>query len=701
MGSGKAYLKQRSSDQKNDPDTNIFTIKFSDLAQEFNNTIHVDPYYCSNCRAILNKYSKLNFIENSSEVRYVCEFCENVNKVKIDKKNIPQNDEIQYLIQSEIEENKIKNEKSVIFCIDVSGSMSTTTKISGKVGCNSENYLQEYEMLKEFIDPKDRPHYLKKLQQKQKNVSHISRKQCVITAIEQQIKMLQEKNPEKVVGLVTFNNEIVVYGDGSQQPIVLSGEQLHKEEEIKRIINQNSKQMMQNSIEKQGDTIIKRFQQLREDGQTALGPALVSALELAKVGKPGSMIIICTDGLANLGLGSLDGDSNRNFYEELGQQAAEKGIIISLVTIKGEGCKIDTLGQLVEKTNGSITRVAPEKIGQDFENIINDAVIGTQVELEVTLHKALQFRGEDNLQQQNIIKRYIGNITRTTVLSFEYQLKSIEELGKLNININQLKSIPFQIKVTYINLKGQKLIRVFTTLVQTTQNIDEAEKEAQVDVIHVRIAQKSAQLAKQGNYQEACIYNQNWDQYVQSNQHINSNHINQQKNHKYSKHNAKLSIALKNQEARCQLSQQFKETSNEKQNDNDKSINLNKQQSTPGGEDTLIFPSSKQNIKNPQSTSIKTTQEKENSIQKNNDNPEVNKETTRPTDSISSSQIWSFQNKKINENQMTKYDSNSFTKQESDFSIIKDKPNSNSESSNESDEDQDFTTLFFYGKATF
>lgn len=42
--------------------------------------------------------------------------------------------------------------------------------------------------------------------------------------------------------------------------------------------------------------------------------------------------------------------------------AVEKGIIISLVTIKGEGCKIDILGELVEKTNGIVTRVNPEKI---------------------------------------------------------------------------------------------------------------------------------------------------------------------------------------------------------------------------------------------------------------------------------------------------------------------------------------------------
>lgn len=56
------------------------------------------------------------------------------------------------------------------------------------------------------------------------------------------------------------------------------------------------------------------------------------------------MVILCTDGLANLGLGSMDGDQDASeFYLELANFAVENGIIVSLVTIKGEGCKIEIL----------------------------------------------------------------------------------------------------------------------------------------------------------------------------------------------------------------------------------------------------------------------------------------------------------------------------------------------------------------------
>jgi len=40
---------------------------------------------------------------------------------------------------------------------------------------------------------------------------------------------------------------------------------------------------------------------------TALGPGMLAAVALAGEGKPGSQVIVCTDGMANLGLGKLGG----------------------------------------------------------------------------------------------------------------------------------------------------------------------------------------------------------------------------------------------------------------------------------------------------------------------------------------------------------------------------------------------------------
>lgn len=62
------------------------------------------------------------------------------------------------------------------------------------------------------------------------------------------------------------------------------------------------------------------------------------------------MVIICTDGLSNKGLGRLDLDMNESikFYENISNTAKENGVVLSLISIKGEGCKVDILGNLVE-----------------------------------------------------------------------------------------------------------------------------------------------------------------------------------------------------------------------------------------------------------------------------------------------------------------------------------------------------------------
>lgn len=67
---------------------------------------------------------------------------------------------------------------------------------------------------------------------------------------------------------------------------------------------------------------------LEEGGTTALGPALLIATTMAGQ-HPGSKVIICTDGKANVGVGRLDleeeMDKEAMFYKGIGNEAVEKG----------------------------------------------------------------------------------------------------------------------------------------------------------------------------------------------------------------------------------------------------------------------------------------------------------------------------------------------------------------------------------------
>lgn len=94
-------------------------------------------------------------------------------------------------------------------------------------------------------------------------------------------------------------------------------------------------------------------------------------------------MVICTDGLANRGLGNLEQENSEAFYSEVGQIAKELGIAISVVSIKGEGCKLEVLSAVADQTQGNVKRVAPQDIAKNFASILKDEVVGTKIQLDV------------------------------------------------------------------------------------------------------------------------------------------------------------------------------------------------------------------------------------------------------------------------------------------------------------------------------
>jgi len=125
-----------------------------------------------------------------------------------------------------------------------------------------------------------------------------------------------------------------------------------------------------------------------------LGPGLLSSVALASNGLPGSKVIICTDGLANVGIGSLEGHhKDEMFYDRVSEYAVEKGVQVSILTIKGDAqCSIKNLGKVANATNGTISRVDPSKLGGEFNKVVEDEIIGIDCEIKIRLNMMFRFR---------------------------------------------------------------------------------------------------------------------------------------------------------------------------------------------------------------------------------------------------------------------------------------------------------------------
>jgi len=113
-----------------------------------------------------------------------------------------------------LEQGVTENDETLIFCIDISGSMNSTSEIQGKVDLKFGISQEEIEMLRQFMEPGDEAqlNFLPGAHNKDK--TFISRKQCVLSAIESQIHELKKVDPHKKIGFVLFNDEVTIVGDG-------------------------------------------------------------------------------------------------------------------------------------------------------------------------------------------------------------------------------------------------------------------------------------------------------------------------------------------------------------------------------------------------------------------------------------------------------------------------------------------------------
>ena len=220
------------------------------------------------------------------------------------------------------------------------------------------------------------------------------------------------------VGFVLFNSSVQIHGDFTKSSALLQSDF----DNFQKLFNYSKlkgNSLMSSSLKKSFVTLKHKIAALEKDakGSTALGPGLVCALGLASQ-TPGSRVILCTDGLANVGLGSFNGINAENaakaFYDQVGDVAVANGVSVSIITVKGNVCRVDALGPLTDRTGGTITRVDPSDL--DLSDVASNNIIATDVHLKVIMHEALTFQNEDNANLHNnksILAKNVGSVTES------------------------------------------------------------------------------------------------------------------------------------------------------------------------------------------------------------------------------------------------------------------------------------------------
>ncbi|XP_033741232.1 circularly permutated Ras protein 1-like [Pecten maximus] len=516
-------------------DTNIVSINFQTLVTPSN--MHTgDAVYCDNCQAILSHLCKL---EDRGDVKvWRCEFCGQQMEVDIVEEEKPSQDDVTFMLTPALSTTtsgpKGTDNSLVIFCVDVSGSMCITTEVPGKLKLRGGGSARNVHRMQD--DRRDQF-----LPNQKRNVTFVSRLQAAQAAVDQQLEEMSKNNPNRRVALIIFNNEVVVVGDGKTTPVVIAGDKLTEKEELVKI---GTDLPAPGDIRTTRSTLSAKIFELEEGGATALGPALLVATTMASQ-QPGSKVIICTDGLANVGLGRLDisttevQESSLDFYEGVADTAADKGVSVSVISMKGTDCKMIQLGKVADKTGGQINIVDPLKLTQEFSTILEGRIIATNVVATLILHKQLFFHYEDT-EESKVVKN-VGNVTSDTEITFEYGVRTKEKKDTAPSNqvpkdgavggpssegagpssegagpssegagpssdsgdAEQPKELPFQLQVKYTDVDGATALRVLTKTKPVTKDRKQAEKKMKMEVLAKHTAQVSANLALDGMYTQA------------------------------------------------------------------------------------------------------------------------------------------------------------------------------------------------------
>jgi len=238
--------------------------------------------------------------------------------------------------------------------------------------------------------------------------------------------------------------------------------------------------------------LINKVLGLQSDGTTALGPAVAFALGLVS-NCPGSKILVCTDGQANVGYGNISSGSEnvKGNYQIMGSKGKENGTNINVLSIKGEDCALENLGILSDMTYGVVDIVEPQQLKSTVSNVMSKPVLGTGLTCKLICDHRLIFTRSGN----NIDTQEIGNVNSDVDLTFSFAPKELFEN----------EDVYFQAQLSFSKLNGSQIKRSITYKMKITNDRDVSEKNLRTFVLAMKAVHESAEMAQFGEYQNARV----------------------------------------------------------------------------------------------------------------------------------------------------------------------------------------------------
>ncbi len=404
----------------------VLRVEFSHLAHETTKIVG-KPIACHKCNGFLLSVDQ---IQEDPKVgkHFVCPFCATLNV--IEGEIVVAGDDTDFTLEQPIDATEAgtgvisTGGKSFLALIDVSGSMSGANLAAVKRSLNTS------------------------------------------------IESLAANAPDTMFGLIEFESSVLARNLDTGEAIQLPQDSFASLDKIMESTKKLLDKIKLVNVGKNTDKLKGHVQALRDQGGTALGPAAAMAYVIAKHRNVGRIVLL-TDGLANEGIGALEGyqvTPANQYYENLGKMFLEVGAAVDVVGISsGAGMELKTLGLLPEATGGQMYFVTPNELDRSLSELAGASILGRDVEVRLITPPGITIKDAsgvsravvDTLKKKGESK--IGVVGEDHELYFEIEPnKEIKE-----------SEVPLQVQVTYTDEAGARRVRSLTTKLKVSKNEDE------------------------------------------------------------------------------------------------------------------------------------------------------------------------------------------------------------------------------------
>ncbi len=463
----------------------IAALNFGELSSS--DEIQGQPVLCSFCQSTLTNKSYLQ--KKGEEFTYKCEFCMKENSIS--------HKQALYLLQTEVKTDTPEE-----------SSMADMAFLLEEIRKEESDALSKMEIGKETSGFP--------LQVAVIDVSGSmagGKLEAVKHALVQNIHQLTADFPTTKFILIPFSSDVLVYPTPQDQIVIKDGPQFFKEakmeQEITKIVEKYPFQPIENVYE--GWTnIVKK---MTDRSMTALGPALfmgvqtIIASQKSQAKKAGGKVILLTDGLANVGLGSVENNLNvdkkeSGFYISVAKRCLENNIIVDMVGVREQGggnsVALDVIGKVTDYTGGQMLFITADQVESAFGSFHHTNYIARNVVMRVYSPKFLvleEIQGAEVLQSladvQNGEPINMGAFypDREIYLKFQQQKTTLPAGTK----------VPIQIQLEYLDAQGNRKMRINRQEIEIAEDADHFKKGYSPKIATAFELSKASKLRSKGD----------------------------------------------------------------------------------------------------------------------------------------------------------------------------------------------------------